>query len=116
MGLPDGGAAGAWPIQAAGLLAFGLGRGLFTVGNVLALLRAAPPARNAAATGLFVLAGGLGTLLGPLCLVPLPALFDATEAISSALWLGLTAGAALVAAWLSRSGAETGGRPSQEPA
>ncbi|KQO90640.1 hypothetical protein ASF56_04055 [Methylobacterium sp. Leaf122] len=62
-----------------------IGRGLFSVGNVLALLRAAPPKRSAAATGLFVLAAGLGTLLGPLYIVQLPALFDATKAISSGL-------------------------------
>lgn len=121
-GLPDGGAAGRWPILAAGLLAFGIGRGLFTVGNVLALLRAAPPERNAAATGLFVLAAGLGTLLGPLTLVPLPALFVPAEMIGTGLWLGLAAGAALVAALLSRSGAPSsvdaaprGGRLSREP-
>lgn len=122
--VPPGGGetARAWPILALGLLAFGIGRGLFVVGNVLALLRAAPPERNAAAAGLFVLAGGLGTLLGPLYLVQLPALFDATKANSSGLWLGLTAGAALVAALLSRSGTDPsvdaapgGGRLSREP-
>ncbi|KQQ18056.1 hypothetical protein ASF53_06740 [Methylobacterium sp. Leaf123] len=112
----DGGTAHAWPLLTAGLLAFGLGRGLFTVANVLALLRAAPPERNAAATGLFVLAGGLGTLLGPLFLMQLPALVLPGSALSSGLWLGLAAGAALVAACLSRSGAETGARLSQEPA
>lgn len=122
VGLPDGGAAGGWPILAAGLLAFGIGRGLFAVANVLALLRAAPPERNAAATGLFVLAAGLGTLLGPLYLVPLPALFIPAEMIGAGLWLGLAAGAALVAALLSRSGAASsidaaprGGRLSREP-
>ncbi|MFF9385839.1 hypothetical protein ACF1A3_35825, partial [Streptomyces globisporus] len=81
----------------------GIGRGLFTVANVLALLRAAPPERNAAAAGLFVLAGGLGTLLGPRYLVQLPALFIRAEMIGTGLGLGLAAGAALIAALLSRS-------------
>lgn len=114
---PDG-EAQAWPILAAGLLAFGLGRGLFSVANALALLRAAPPERNAAATGLFVLAGGLGTLLGPLYLTQLPALLLPARAMSTELWLGLAAGAAGIAALLSRSGAKTaprGGQLAREP-
>ncbi|GAA0261817.1 hypothetical protein LNAOJCKE_5025 [Methylorubrum aminovorans] len=113
-----GGEAQAWPILAAGLLAFGLGRGLFSVANALALLRAAPPERNAAATGLFVLAGGLGTLLGPLYLTQLPALLLPARAMSTELWLGLAAGAAGIAALLSRSGAKTaphGGHLAREP-
>lgn len=118
VGRPDGGTATAWAILAAGLLAFGLGRGLFSVANALALLRAAPPEPNAAATGLFVLAGGLGTLLGPLYLTQLPALFLPAGAASTGLWLGLAAGAAGVAALLSRSDAKTeprGGRFTREP-
>ncbi|QIJ76856.1 MFS transporter [Methylobacterium sp. NI91] len=114
---PDG-EAQAWPILAAGLLAFGLGRGLFSVANALALLRAAPPERNPAATGLFVLAGGLGTLLGPLYLTQLPALLLPARAMSTELWLGLAAGAAGIAALLSRSGAKTaprGGHLAREP-
>ncbi|AWI90903.1 hypothetical protein C0214_23395 [Methylobacterium sp. DM1] len=113
-----GGEAQAWPILAAGLLAFGLGRGLFSVANALALLQAAPPERNAAATGLFVLAGGLGTLLGPLYLTQLPALLLPARAMSTELWLGLAAGAAGIAALLSRSGAKTeprGGQLAREP-
>lgn len=113
-----GGEAQAWPILAAGLLAFGLGRGLFSVANALALLRAAPPERNAAAAGLFVLAGGLGTLLGPLSLTQLPALLLPARAMSTELWLGLAAGAAGIAALLSRSGAKTaprGGHLAREP-
>lgn len=113
-----GGEAQAWPILAAGLLAFGLGRGLFSVANALALLRAAPPERNAAATGLFVLAGGLGTLLGPLYLTQLPALLLPARAMSTELWLGLAAGAAGIAALLSRSGGKTaprGGHLAREP-
>ncbi|CAO4182812.1 MFS transporter [Methylorubrum aminovorans] len=113
-----GGEAQAWPILAAGLLAFGLGRGLFSVANALALLRAAPPERNAAAAGLFVLAGGLGTLLGPLSLTQFPALLLPARAMSTELWLGLAAGAAGIAALLSRSGAKTeprGGQLAREP-
>ncbi|HEV2545071.1 MAG TPA: MFS transporter [Methylobacterium sp.] len=118
VGLPGGGTIDAWPIPVAGLVAFGLGRGLFIVANALALLRAAPPERNAAATGLFVLAGGIGTLLGPLYLTQLPALVLPPGAISTELWLGLAAGAAGIAALLSRSGAKTephGGRLAREP-
>ncbi|MCJ2032271.1 MFS transporter [Methylobacterium sp. J-043] len=118
MGAADGGTARAWAILAAGLLAFGIGRGLFTVANTLALLRAAPPERTAAATGLFVLAGGLGTLLGPVTLMQLPALVFPSAEVSVGLWLGLAAGAAGVAALLSRSGAKTephSGRVAREP-
>lgn len=117
-----GGAGSTLPVLVVGLLAVSIGHGLFTVGNRLAVLRAAAPARTPAAAGLLVLAGGLGTLFGPLCIGGLPTLFVPAGAVSAGHWLGLAAGVALIAAGLSRAGGgpaaqagPPGGRLAREP-
>ncbi|WBV45286.1 MFS transporter [Pseudoroseomonas cervicalis] len=92
------------PLLALLLAGLGAGRGLFELGNLLALLGTVPRARSAAAIGLLLLARGLAFLLLPLAIGLLPRLILGTPLVAVPmhhLWLLLAALAMALAALLS---------------